>query len=486
MSLANIGDELGLAIRIRQCIELMVNGGAAVSIDSVTQLISEADADFDTDATSTRMHPTVIGFLNNLRNVLQGQLAQADRMAYAILKNRAWADVKSTAAENDIRGFAGDFTKYLRDQTKTVLECTPAIGAATAGGNNTGTGVPKLDMLDTWNRNNQAIQNEDFEIACTSDAVTGSTNQHQETFMCQGSFGGKLSGIKACMYPAGDGSGNSGGGNRLQNEDASTPGNGDNADVVIPFEHFTTNTPDGWTIDTGAAGTDVLDGANGLAQSHFGSTCMEFVGDGATLIEVSQDAHDFYGATAGGTTTAEQDLEPLAHYIIGCYMKAEAGITAGVVSFYLDATGYTAGATEMATKDMSGTPPTAAFTLYTGIVKMPKGIPSDMKAVFKCTTALSNTHSVSIDGAFLAKMYFWEAKGFNIAMVPSPTAFVYDERDPDRFYWTTTNDWAGLFQEWFARRTDTRDITRMKYNDIGMAVRAGAAASAELAETKAQ
>jgi hypothetical protein len=461
----------------------MINGGAAVSIDSVTQLISEADATMDADATSKRMHPTVIGFLNNLRNILIGQLAQADRMNYALLKNRAWADIKSTAAENDIRGFVGDFTKYLRDQTKAVLECSITTGSATAGGTNTGDGTVKVDVLDTWNLDNQAIQSEDFEIACTADSYTGGTNEQQETFVCQGSFGGKLSGIKNCLYPASDGSGNTGGGNRLQNEDASTPGNGDNADVVIPFEHFTTNTPDGWTIDVGAAGTEVLEESTIY---YLGAKCLELAGDGATKTELSQDAHDFYGATAGGSTTATQSLEPLAHYILGAYMRDDTSITAGVVSLYMDGTGYTAGASEKATKDFSSSPPGATWTLYTGVCKMPKSIPSDMKFVIECSTAISNTHKVYIDGVFFAKMWHWEAKGLNLAMVGGDSPFVYDEQDPDRFYWTMTNDWAGLFQEWFARRTDIRDITRLKYNDIGMAVRNAAAASAELAETKAQ
>jgi hypothetical protein len=83
-------------------------------------------------------------------------------------------------------------------------------------------------------------------------------------------------------------------------------------------------------------------------------------------------------------------------------------------------------------------------------------------------------------------MYHWEEAGINLHVVPNATAFVYDDRDTDRFQFSTTNDQAGLFQEFFSRRTDPRDLTRMKYGDFGMHVNATSTASAELAETKAQ
>ena len=101
----------------------------------------------------------------------------------------------------------GDFHHYLRDNSKVVLECTTAAGSVTAGGTNTGTGVPVISILNTWNESNQNIQNADFWVTCTSDAVTGSATQHAEKFIVQSSFEDSIPNITACMVPGADGTG---------------------------------------------------------------------------------------------------------------------------------------------------------------------------------------------------------------------------------------------------------------------------------------
>lgn len=478
MALTNSGDELGKVVRFRQVLELVINGGAAVAIDSITQLISEAEAVFDADATAKRMLPSVLGFLNYWRNTQIALLTMCDALAFKVLNNRTRVDIKSTSLSSNIASLVGDIGDYLRDNTKAVLECTPAVGAVQTGGTNTGTGTLHVDMLDRWNLKNQAIQNCDILAVCTADAITGGCTEHQETFQMQHSFGRVLPGLSVCTIPAADGSGDTGGGNRLQNEDASTPGNGAMNDTTIPFENFTSHLPDGWTLDTGDLATDIK---NNTTEYYFGAASLELVGDGATLIELSQDANDFYGATS-----TDQALDPLAHYHVSFFAKAEDAVTnAGVISLYMDGTAYTAGATEKATLDLSSAVPTS-WTLYKGVIRMPKAIPTDMKAVLKCSTAIVNGKSVYVDGACIAKMHHWEFAGVNIAIPAGSTAFVSDEQDPDRLWLTLTNDWAGLFQEFFARRSDPRDMTKMKYADIGVAVRSAASASAELAETKAQ
>ena len=481
MSLDNCGDELGMVIRIRQCLELMDNGGAAASIDSLTQLIDETEADFDTDTTARRILPTVLGFLNQARQAIRNLLAECDNVGFAVLRNRLAADIDSVALSQDIYGLVGDFDHYLRDNSKKVLESSVTAGSSiTAGGTNTGTGTIKVDVLDTWNKDNQSIQNADYWLTCTADAVTGGRNQHAEQFSLQSSFGVSVTDITACMYPGEDGEGDRGGGNRLQNEDGiTTPGTGNtNYDTTIPFENFTSNTPDCWTIDTGTHTNNVLEEAT---EYYFGSKCLEFLGDaGSTKTEISQDANHFFGATS-----TDQKLDPLAHYAIGFYMKSSD--TTGKISAYMAGTAYSAGTTEKATYDFNVSGALASWTLVApGVVKMPKAIPTDMKYVIKVETALGNGVSAYIDGAFLAKMYHSETMGINFAVIPSSTAFVYDERDPDRLKFASTNDHAGLFQEWFSRRTDPRDIAAMKYADIGMHVTSDSSASNELLDSKAE
>lgn len=484
MAAADVGNEGGFCIRLRQCLELSSNGGAGATIDGFNQLLSEAEATFDSDATAKLAQPTVLNFIKQLIANRNHEMASTDDLMHFVLQNRMAADFDAVSLPSDIHGLAGEMARYMRDNTLNVLETTPAVSAVTAGGTNTGTGTVVVDMLSTWNENNQNIPNGcDFWAVCEADAITGGMNQHQELFSISSSFAGIASDIYVCHYPDADGEEDVGGGNRLQNEDASTPGNGDNADVVIPWEHFTASTPDGWTIDVGAAGVGVNEEA---VEYYFGAKSLEFLGDaGGTLLEISQDAHDFFDATAGGTTSAEQSLSPLAHYLIGVYVKSSATITAGVFRFQLEGTAYTAGSTEYATYDFSGGA-LASWTWKQGIVKMPRAIPVDMKAVLKLTTAITNTKEVWFDGAVLAKMHYIPAFGINVAIIAGSTAFVYHHEDSERFHWSTTNDWAGLWQEWFARTTDQRDPNAIRYSNLQVALPSDPTASGAFAESKAQ
>jgi len=436
MALADVGNEVGWGIRFRQCVELMINGGAGATIDSITQLITEAEATFDADATAKRMLPTVIGHCNNMRRALNSWMKQTDLVILALMRNRMSEDIDSVAIANDPYGLAGELARYMRDNSKSVLETTPAVSAVTAGGENVGDGTVLVDMLNTSNEDNQNIQNgADYWVTCYEDAITGSAEQHQEYFSIQSSFGSQRDDIKSCMYPDEDGEENVGGGNRLQNKDGSTPGNGANADTTIPFENFTSNTPDGWTVDTGSAGTQVLEEST---EYYFGSKCLEIVGDaGGTLTQISQDAYDFFGATAGGTTSDQQALSPYAHYAIGYYMKS--ADTTGKISMYMDGTGYSAGAAEKATYDFGASGALASWTLVEAVVNMPKNIPSDMECIIKVETALGNGVSAYIDGAFLAKMHHIPEFGLNIAVVSGDSAFVYHHEYSDRFHFSTTS-----------------------------------------------
>lgn len=480
MSLAYLGDELGKLIRIRQCFELMINGGASATVDSITQLRSEVDGVFDDDATGIRIGGTVQDLLTYAQNTLNQLMAACDSIGVDIIRNRAVDLIGSTALDGDIYGVVGDLANYLRDNSKTLLYCTVAAGSVTAGSTNTGTGTFVLSTLNPWNDtyNAQQIQNQDFAGSCYSDSYTGGQPAHGEYFKVQGSYGHTLTGIRNALYPGADGTRNSGGGNRLQNEDATTPGTGGNADTTIPFENFTSNTPDGWTVVTGTPGTNV----NLESTEHYlGSYCLEFLGDaGGTLMDVSQDANHFFGSSS-----TDQALDPGAHYLIGMYLKVHGSLTAGVIEACLEGTAYSAGATEKATKDFSATPPTT-WTLYTGVAKMPKAIPTDMHFHIRLTTALTNTRECWIDGVFCSKMWYVPIWGINLAFVGSSTAAVAAEHNPDRWSWATTNDWASLFQEWFARFSDPQDFAKTRYCNLGTPLPCGAAASAELDETKAQ
>lgn len=484
MAAADVGNEVGFGVRLRQVLELCINGGAGATIDSLTQLMSEAEATFDSDATAKYAQPTVLNFLKQLIANRNQEMAAVDDLIHYNLQNRAAADFDAVSLPTDIHGLAGEMARYMRDNTLNVLETTPSISSVTAGGTNTGNGTVIVDMLSTWNENNQNIPDGcDYWAVCEADAITGGMNEHQELFSISSSFAGKYDGIYVCHYPAADGTGNTGGGNRLQNEDGTTPGSGGNSDYTISWENFTSDTPDGWTVDVGSAGTQVNEEST---EYYFGSKCLEFLGDaGSTLTAISQSAYDFFGATAGGSTVVEEALSPLAHYLIGVYCKSHASMAAGVFEFKMTGTGYTAGSTEKATYDFTSGALTS-WTFKHGIVQMPRSIPSDVAVSLALTTALTNTREAWFDGAVFAKMHYIPAFGQNVAIIAGSTAFVYHHEDSERFIWTSSNDWAGLFQEWFARTTDQRDPNAVRYANLQVALPSDPTASSEFAESKAQ
>ena len=480
MSLAKLFSDLGVLVRIRQCAELVINGGSGYTADSISQLRIESDAVFDEDATGLLLHGSVDALLTAWQNSQNNIMAAADSIAVDVLRNRAVDLIGGTAVSGDIFGLCGELANYMRDNSKYVLQSTVAAGAVTAGGTNAGGGTWTVSVLNPWGdtSNNQAVQNQDFSAYCYADSYTGGTEVNAELFRVSGSFQHQLEGIQNCLYPAADGRDNVGGGNRLQNEDASTPGNGGNTDTTIPFENFTTHTPDGWTVNTGTPGTNInLE----TTEKYLGSNSLEFLGDvGATLMDISQDANDFYGSSA-----TDQALEPGARYVHGFYLKAESGLVAGVIEGLFEGTAYSAGATEKATKDMSSSPPTT-WTLYTGVAKMPKAVPADMKYTIQLTTALTNGKALWIDAAFCAKLHYVPAWGCYIHFTGSSTPCVSTPHNPDRWKWSTTNDHAGLFQEWFSRKSDPQEFQRTKYCDIQMPLPADSPASADCAESKAQ
>jgi len=75
--------------------------------------------------------------------------------------------------------------------------------------------------------------------------------------------------------------------------------------------------------------------------------------------------------------------------------------------------------------------------------------------------------------------------GCYVHFVGSAVMAVSTPDNPDRWKWATTNDHAGLFQEWFSRVSDPQDFTRTRYCNLQIPMPADTD-SAELAESKAQ
>lgn len=118
------------------------------------------------------------------------------------------------------------------------------------------------------------------------------------------------------------------------------------------FEYFTSNIPNGWTRDSGTAGTHIVEEST-AADVYRGSKALRFDGDGAQAsIQLSQ-------------IIPLNRLQARKRYCLTLRTKASATIAAGDLTVQWEGTGYTAatGTAEVQTVAISGTPTGGTYTL---------------------------------------------------------------------------------------------------------------------------
>ena len=155
------------------------------------------------------------------------------------------------------------------------------------------------------------------------------------------------------------------------------------------FESWTSNTPRGWTIVTGTAGTQVLRGTTAAR----GSYSLQFTGDGATLTRIRQQI-----ASASGAPTqvlAETD------YALVLYARVGAATTGTVVVALRDASGTTVGSA--ITLNLASLTTTYAISSATFSISK-TALPTTLYLDIYSTTAIANTGILYIDEVVLAPM----------------------------------------------------------------------------------
>lgn len=469
---ATIGNDLGFFVRWFDVLDTMGDGGASATIDGNDQLLAEAEALLDSDATHKALLSDIIGRLN-----LQYDQIQAMKASVIVALNN-WAhhflaaEIDSTATE--LPSIMGDLAYQMRADSVYVKSSGVTVGSATAGARNTCAYAVCMTADSPWSDQNENIQTEDLTIVCRGDAQTDGQTQYKELFAIQGNITGITNDVYAVMIPGTDDDY----ANRIQN--AATAGTDDDE---IAFENFTvSNTPNDWTLTIGTAGTQIKESS---AQYLFGAKCLNLVGDGTQLTELRQDANTFYGATA-----TDQKLKPGEKYILGMWIKTDGAIAAGVLDLRMVGTAYTPESSEYVAIDLSSSPP-SDWTFYKAYVRMPKAIPTDIYIRLKITTAVTNTENIYIDGLVFARMRYLANKGVYAAVVAGGTtgtaAAAIAGPDPDYWKLPLTNSAAGLFQEFMTLKTDPRAAVRVrKRADIQIYLPHAATASSEYAESKAQ
>ena len=193
------------------------------------------------------------------------------------------------------------------------------------------------------------------------------------------------------------------------------------------FENFsTTNTPDNWTISTGTVSTHIFSDTS----VHRGTKALKFTGTAAlAAINIYQ-----------GLTT----VVPSKRYLVGFWVKGQAGTSAGTLTIQFEGTGYTAGALEKITMNAAALAAQTTYGFEYFWVTMPTEIPSDFALVIKWTGTPS-AHSLWVNGGGMAPAVYFNGHCAGITAGTNPFLRT------DRFTYTVTNNYAGVFQTALAK-----------------------------------
>jgi hypothetical protein len=207
------------------------------------------------------------------------------------------------------------------------------------------------------------------------------------------------------------------------------------------------DTPDDWTLQVGAAGTDVLDNT---AAEFAGDHCLELVGDGAILHELFIEV---------------ENLESLTNYAVNCWMKADVVPAAGVLKIEIANLAGSVIADEAGTNgelSITCSGLTTSYVAKSFTFRLPEPLPTG--GVFlrlRFTTALSNGSSVLVDHLSLAEM---QQPSNDVGAVPhiaifsGSTPWSLDDGDPNlvnTFKIETANNRVSLWQELLDKFFDT-------------------------------
>lgn len=193
------------------------------------------------------------------------------------------------------------------------------------------------------------------------------------------------------------------------------------------FQNFTTtNTPDDWTVNTGTVGTHILESAT----VHRGTKSLRLVGN-ASLAEIN-------------LSQLVTTLVPNKRYMVGFYVQGTTGTSAGTLTIQFEGTGYTAASTEKITMNAAALAAQTSFGWEYFWINTPATMPDDFELVIKWSGTPS-AHSVYINGGGLrAADYF---NGHAVMVIAGDEPFLRG----DKFEYTVTNDYAGVFQTAFAK-----------------------------------
>lgn len=383
----------------------------------------------------------------NLYTTLASYQSGGSGLASA-LQSLAQQTVIQMAADDAAQPNASLFNAldYLINQmtgsSDSVTACSVGASSSAASGN-TGNAVVALSAKTATGKVCENAFAEAASLVCTSDSVTGSATAGQERLAYTGiaSVADSLS----WLWPAGSGAGSA-----LQAISASVSQSSSARQNQLNngnFETFTSNTPAGWVIGTGTAGTTVL---KSTAQHYDGSASLQLAGNGTENTQLYQA----FGVSTGTT----RSLSPYTQYAVNLWVKTDSIPAAGALRIALtDGSGTVVNDTAGNANSVSiglttiGT----TWTAVSAFFRTPRLVPSNgFRLELKLTTPLSNGVNAFVDRLALAQPTQPYPQAPAIAVFSGSTNLIA----ADSYTLTFTNDQGGAFQRGFDRLFGMRSL----------------------------
>lgn len=308
----------------------------------------------------------------------------------------------------------------------TIKKCTVAATTA-AGSGNSGDGVVVASAKRGDGRDQELQIPEVAYVRCVADSQTGGQTAGREQFRYIGEIAHKSAWSPDFPIGAGQSA-------QLQCVDATQDGTAGilfgNVLVNGSFEAtFTSGVPANWTLQTGAGGVDVQQGATVYA----GAKSLQFIG-GATNTALYQKFNSSTGT----------QFVPLPQTGMAVHFRAKTSNApaAGVLTVEL-----VDGASAVINDDQGvansftvnlvtvGT----NFVAQTGVFRLPKLVPSEVRLRLRLSTALSAGTNLFVDHLSMGRVSPTYNGGPGVAVFSGATKFVAGD------FWTmtATNDFGG-------------------------------------------
>ncbi len=406
--------------------------------DTTTGVVSEYNSESDLQAL---IGSTYISTLNAVGSI--GSLAS--NVAVQTVNRMCFRDNPRIAQNLQSVNFLASIQEVIRQmgvQGATVLQMP--VSVTTNAFTGTGDGTINVSLYRPQDGRTQELAfAETLLFSCTQDSYIGGATEGNEGFTVTGV--GSQGNVYAFDWPLGsnstqtvnaiDGNVSNGSGNLLANSGF--------ADWTVA------NIPDQFVLDVGTAGTDI---AEETTIVYDGSTSsLRIIGDGSTLVELSQEFGD-------GTTGTSDTLEPLTQYSFNLFIRRDGlAPSQGILTVRLVDQNDTVLVDAAATPnsfDIDLTLLNTVFTAYKGTFRTPLIMPETTYLELALTIALENGRSVYVDKMSLGGMTQMYKSGPYVAVHSGGTPFTQGDYTTapvtnSRGAAGTLNTFQTLFQRFF-------------------------------------